>query len=122
VTGGTSVIEVGAGSLDGTKGVVPQLQAVEAALETAKSSGNRVVIIAADLIVATRALAPIDDDPFAPSSVLVAADSHGDLVVRHRTVLSGGTSFYKTVNSTHRIVGALVIATAYSYAPRTGIS
>ncbi len=122
MTGGTSVIEVGAGSLDGTEGVVPQLQAVEAALETAESSGNRVVIIAADLIVATSALAPIDDDPFAPSSVLVAADSHGDLVVRHHTVLSGGTSFYETVDPTHRSVGALVIAPADANAARTGIA
>ena len=122
MTGGTSVIEVGAGSLDVTEGVVPQLQAVEAALETAAESGDRVVIIAADLITAKSALAPIDDDPFAPSSVLVAADSQGDLVVRHHTVLSGATSFYEAADPTHRSVGALVIAPADANAAGTAIA
>jgi len=122
VTGGTSVIEVGAGSLDVTEGVVPQLQAVEAALETAAESGDRVVIIAADLITAKSALAPIDDDPFAPSSVLVAVDSQGDLVVRHHTVLSGATSFYEAADPTHRSVGALVIAPVDANAAGTAIA
>jgi len=119
VTGGTSVVEVGAGSLDGTEGVVPQLQSLESALESASTAGERVVVLAADLITVNSALAPIDDDPFAPSSVLVAADPQGDLLVHHHTVISGGTSFFETADSTHRSVGALVIAPADIEAART---
>ncbi len=119
MTGGTSVVEVGAGSLDGTEGVVPQLQSLESALESASTAGERVVVLAADLITVNSALAPIDDDPFAPSSVLVAADPQGDLLVHHHTVISGGTSFFETADSTHRSVGALVIAPADIEAART---
>jgi hypothetical protein len=118
VTGGTSVVEVGAGS---PEGAVLQLRAVESRLQAAQETGDRVVIVAADLITVTSALAPIDDDPFAPSSVLVAADPRGDLVVRHHTVISGGTSFFETVDATHRSVGALVIAPADIAAARTAI-
>jgi hypothetical protein len=112
---------VGAGSLDGTEGVVPQLQSLESALESALTAGERVVVLAADLITVNSALAPIDDDPFAPSSVLVVADPQGDLVVRHHTVISGSTSFFKAADPTHRSVGALVMAPADIEAARSAI-
>ncbi len=121
MTDGTSVVEVGAGSPDGKAGAVPQLHSLESALDSALITGDRVVVLAADLITVRSALAPIDDDPFAPSSVLVAGDPHGDVVVRHHTVISGGTSFFEAVDPTHRSVGALVIAPADTQAARTAI-
>lgn len=121
MTDGTSVVEVGAGSPDGKAGAVPQLHSLESALDSALITGDRVVVLAADLITVRSALAPIDDDPFAPSSVLVAGDPHGDVVVRHHTVISGGTSFFEAVDPTHRSVGALAIAPADTQVARTAI-
>ena len=82
---------------------------------------SHVAVIAGDLHIPARALAPITDDPFAPTSVLVNSDPHGDLVVRHHRVISAGTSFHQTVDPTHRSVGALVIAPVDAQHARSAI-
>lgn len=99
----TCIVEGGAGT---RADVLGQLQSLMQALESA----DRVVIISADLIAVDDALAPIKADPLAPSSVLVRVDPRGDVVVRHHTIVSCGTSFYEVVDPTHRSVGAMVIA------------
>ncbi|MGA1146835.1 MAG: CDP-alcohol phosphatidyltransferase family protein [Candidatus Nanopelagicales bacterium] len=76
----------------------------------ALDGGSHVAIIAADLVVAERALSPITHDPFAPTSALVAGDRRGNAVVRHHRVVSVGTAFHEVRDPTHKSVGAVVIA------------
>jgi hypothetical protein len=71
---------------------------------------SQVVVVAEDLLVPQRALAPITEDPFAVTTALVAMDRGGDLVVRHHRVVSAGTSFHEINDATHRSVGAVVIS------------
>jgi hypothetical protein len=71
---------------------------------------SAVVVADAGLVVARRALAPLADDPFVGTSLLVQADSqHGDVRVRHHAVTSVGTGFHEVTAPDHRSVGALVI-------------
>ena len=79
-------------------------------LVTALDGRASVVVIAGDLVVPTRALAPITDDPFAATTALTTPDPRGDLVVRHHRIVSVGTLFHQVDDPTHRSVGALVIA------------
>ena len=79
-------------------------------LVAALDGGARVALIAADLVVAERALSPITHDPFAPTSALVAGDRRGNAVVRHHRLVSVGTAFHEVRDPTHRSVGAVVIA------------
>lgn len=76
----------------------------------ALDGNGHVVLLAGDLVVPERALAPITEDPFASTTALVAPDRGGDLVVRHHRVVSVGTSFHEVRDPTHRSLGALVIA------------
>lgn len=79
-------------------------------LIAALDDGLPVVVIAEDLVIPERALAPVADDPFATTTTLVAPDPDGDVLIRHHRVISAGTSFHEVENATHRSVGALVIA------------
>jgi hypothetical protein len=79
-------------------------------LLSALDGSSPLVIVADDLVVPQRALTPITEDPFAPTSALVAATSQGDVVVRHHRIMSVGTSYHDVDSPTHRSVGALVIA------------
>lgn len=84
--------------------------------------GNtHVAVIAGDLMVPRKALAPITEDPFAVTTALVASDARGNLVVRHHRVISVGTSHHRVEDPTHRSVGALVIAPADAVQARGAI-
>ena len=79
-------------------------------LVTALDGSAPVAVVAGDLVVPERALAPITADPFATTTALTTPDAQGDLVVRHHRVVSAGTSFHRVNDPTHRSVGALLIA------------
>ena len=81
-----------------------------------------VAVIAGDLVVPDRALAPVTGDPFAATTALVAPDPHGDLVIRHHRIVSAGTSFHEVDSTTHRSVGALVIAPSDASRAREAIA
>ncbi len=71
------------------------------------------VVLAPDLVVPEGALAPLTDDPFVPTSMLVRPSGAGaDARVRHHRVISVGTSFHSVSAPDHRSVGALVISAA----------
>lgn len=77
------------------------------------STESTVVIVASDLIVAPRALAPLTHDPFAATSLLVRPDSsNGDVRVRHHLVTSVGSSHHEVTAPDHRSVGAMAVAPA----------
>jgi hypothetical protein len=90
-------------------------------LIAALDGAAHIAVVAADLVVAERALSPITHDPFAPTSALVAADHRGDVVVRHHRVVSVGTAFHEVRDPTHRSVGAVVIAPADSVPAREAV-
>ena len=79
------------------------------------------VVVADDLVVPQRALAPVAEDPFAPTSALVAKDPRGDVVVRHHRIISVGTNYHHVHAATHRSVGALVIAPADALQAREAV-
>ena len=87
----------------------PQDRSLDHLIE-ALDGRSQVVVVAEDLLVPQRALAPITEDPFAVTTALVAMDRGGDLVVRHHRVVSAGTSFHEINDATHRSVGAVVIS------------
>ncbi len=68
-----------------------------------------VVLVAADLVIAEAALAPLTSDPFVRTSVLVRTEPRGNLRVRHHRVVSAGSSIHRVSAPTHVGVGALVI-------------
>lgn len=82
-------------------------------LEHSSLAGQAIAIMAQGLVIAPAALAPITQDPFAPTSMLVrATGDHADLRVRHHLVTSVGTGFHEVTAPDHRSVGALRIASA----------
>lgn len=87
----------------------PQDRSLDHLIE-ALDGRSQVVVVAEDLLVPQRALAPITEDPFAVTTALVAMDRGGDLVIRHHRVVSAGTSFHEINDATHRSVGAVVIS------------
>ncbi len=87
----------------------PQDRSLDHLIE-ALDGRSQVVVVAEDLVVPQRALAPITEDPFAVTTALVAMDRGGDLVIRHHRVVSAGTSFHEINDATHRSVGAVVIS------------
>jgi hypothetical protein len=69
--------------------------------------------VAADLVVAPAALAPVTADPYAGTSLLVRpAAREADVRVRHHVVTSVGTTYHQVTAPDHRSVGALVISDA----------
>jgi len=102
VSGPSIVVMLGVGAT--------RLDEVVAALGDASETGSSVVVLADDLIVVEEALGPIESDPTAPTSALVAKDPHGDVAVQHHRIVSAGTTFHEVRDPTHRSVGALVIA------------
>lgn len=83
-----------------------------AILERLGTGGDPVVLVAADLVIAEAALAPLTSDPFVRTSVLVRPDPHGNVRVRHHHVVSAGSSAHRVSAPTHVAVGALVIGSA----------
>ena len=80
-------------------------------LRSLSDGDGPVVVIASDLVVAPRALAPLTDDPFAGTSMLVQpAPRDADVRVRHHVVTSVGTSYHSVTAADHRSVGAVLIA------------
>jgi len=103
VTEPTSLPAAGQAPVDALRGLVALLS----------PAANPVVISAVGLIVAPRALAPLTDDPFVGTSLLVQSGAQGsDVRVRHHVVTSVATSFHDVTAPDSRSVGALVIGTA----------
>ena len=88
----------------------------------ALAGGAPVVVRADGLIVADAALAPVSQDPFAPTALLVRpAGRDGDVRVRHHVVTSAGSSWHGVTAPDHRSVGALVIAPRDAAAAATAL-
>ncbi|MBK9738008.1 MAG: CDP-alcohol phosphatidyltransferase family protein [Actinobacteria bacterium] len=69
------------------------------------------VVIASDLVVASRALAPLTHDPFAATALLVRpASESADVRVRHHLVTSVGSRHHAVAAPDHRSVGAMTIS------------
>lgn len=77
----------------------------------ARVRDDSIVVLADDLIVADAALAPVVDEEFAGSVVLVAPSVRdGDVRVRHHQVVAAGSPFHEIRHPDRRLVGALRIA------------
>jgi hypothetical protein len=84
------------------------LRVLRERLATAEAS---TVVVAADLVVATAALAPLTHDPFAATAMLVRpAGRDADVRVRHHLVVSVASAFHRVAAPDRRSVGALVVA------------
>lgn len=71
------------------------------------------VVVADDLVVSASALAPLTDDPFASTTLLVRpATTDADVRVRHHVVTSVGSQFHAVTAPDHRSVGALLISSS----------
>ena len=78
------------------------------------------VVVASDLVVADAALAPITQDPFAATSMLVRpAGRAGNVRVRHHLVTSVASTSHIVTAPDHVSVGALVMS--FKDAPRAAI-
>jgi hypothetical protein len=74
------------------------------------SADEPTVVVASGLVVAPRALAPLTDDPFVATGLLVRpGSSDADVRVRHHVVTSVGSGFHQVTAPDHRSVGALVV-------------
>jgi len=77
------------------------------------SASGPVAIVDVDLVVPRAALAPIVDDPFAATTLLVApGGGSADVRVRHHVAVSAGSAFHQVTAPDHTSVGALRIAPA----------
>ena len=80
---------------------------------TLASGEGAVVVVADDLVVPSAALAPLTQDPYAATTLLVRpARSDADVRVRHHLVTSVGTGYHAVTAPDHRSVGALRVAAA----------
>lgn len=87
--------------------------ALLAAASTLRETSGPVAFVAADLVVASAALAPVTQDDLAATSLLVRpAVRDGDVRVRHHVVTSVGSQFHRVSAPDHRSVGALVVRDA----------
>lgn len=87
---------------------VDEVRALVARLRVAT---DPTVVVAEDLVVAPGALAPVTQDPFAGTSLLVRpAGREGNVRVRHHLVTSVGSRTHAVSAPDHVSVGALVIA------------
>jgi hypothetical protein len=85
-------------------------EALERVAAMLRSGAGPLAFVAADLVVAPAALAPVTDDPFAGTAMLVRpAARDADVRVRHHVVVSVGTAFHAVTAADHRSVGALVV-------------
>ncbi|PHX61459.1 MAG: hypothetical protein CK552_00635 [Actinobacteria bacterium] len=76
-----------------------------------RAAGDAVALVAPDLVIAPAALAPIVNDPFAGTALLVQADvDSGDTRVRHHLVNSVGSSHHRVTAPDHQFVGALAVS------------
>ena len=76
-----------------------------------RAAGDAVALVAPDLVIAPAALAPIVNDPFAGTALLVqAVAGSGDTRVRHHLVNSVGSSHHRVTAPDHKFVGALVVS------------
>lgn len=72
---------------------------------------GRHVVIAEDLIVARAAIAPVADDPFAGTCLLVRPQGQdGDVRVRHHVVSSVGSAFHQVTAPDHAFVGVACVS------------
>ena len=72
-----------------------------------------VVAVAADLVVSPAVIAPLIQDPFATTALLVRpAGNSGNVRVRHHQVVSGATSYHQVTSADHVSVGVLRVCDA----------
>lgn len=77
----------------------------------AQSQSDGAVVLADDLVVAEAALAPVMDEEFTGSVVLVAPSVRdANVRVRHHQVVAAGSPFHEIRHPDRRLVGALRIA------------
>ena len=89
------------------------LGALRRTRETLSESSGPVALVAADLVIPPAALAPITEDPFAGTALLVRpGGTRADVRVRHHVVTSAGSGFHSVAAPDHTSVGALVIGAA----------
>lgn len=94
-------------------GVVPPAAAVRELAESLRGAAAPVVIRSAGLVVAAAALAPLTEDPYVATALLVRpAARDADVRVRHHVVTSVGSSFHAVAAADHRSVGALAVSAA----------
>ena len=75
-----------------------------------RTATGPVALVSDALVVPAAALAPITDDPFAGTALLVRPAQQGaDVRVRHHLVTSVGSGFHRVTAPDHRSVGALRI-------------
>lgn len=74
---------------------------------------GRHVVVAEDLVVARAAIAPVAENPFAATSLLVRPQGRGgDVRVRHHVVGSVGSAFHQVTAPDHAFVGVACISGA----------
>ncbi len=99
--------------------------ALDSLAQTLTRGEGPFVAVSDDLVVARAALAPLADDPYAPTTLLVrpaSADAAADVRVRHHVVVSVGTPFHSVTAPDRRSVGVLRIGAADRAAAATAIA
>jgi len=86
-------------------------ESVRALLKALADASGPTVVVASDLIVAPAALAPVMQDPFVGTTMLVRPSGRsGNVRVRHHLVTSVGSASHDVTAPDHVSVGALVIS------------
>lgn len=86
------------------------LRTAIARIESTLAAGEGCVVRAEDLTAPELALSPVLDDPFAGTAVLVRPTSvHGDVRVRHHTVVGVATDLHMLNHAGHVLVGAMSV-------------
>ena len=96
---------------------------VRALVEALTDASDSTVVVAADLIVAPAALAPVTQDRFAGTSMLVRPSGRsGNVRVRHHLVTSVGSGSHDVTAPDHVSIGALVISAKDATRARSELS
>jgi hypothetical protein len=91
----------------------PPAQAIRRLGEELASGRGPFVAVSADLVVASAALAPLTEDPYVATALLVRpASRDANVRVRHHVVTSVGSGHHGVAAPDHRSVGAIVVAPA----------
>lgn len=94
-------------------GAVTDGAALRGLAEVLESVSGPVAVVDELLVVPRAALAPILDDPFAGTALLVSPGGAApDVRVRHHVAVSVGSDFHQVSAPDHTSVGALIVASA----------
>ena len=85
------------------------LRTVADQLDVAAGAGKTLALVADDLVAPVAALSPVLD-PFAGTALLVHPDAAGSVRVRHHVAVAVGSHAHTVTAPSHRLVGALSIA------------